>query len=433
MNQQHLSKLSKRLKRFFGEKDLNELGKTLRFSRRDRRVTPFRLVMALMEIFSCGTVGSIADIQRGFNALFGLGVRYKPFHKQLVKPQFAEFMRVLFSQLMSQLACQSLSFDNGSPFARFTRIVLQDGTSFAVHPGLSEAYPGRFHAVSPAAVELHVTLDLLSECPAQVVLTADTESEPQFLPEAKALTGCLVMGDRGYFKKAYFAELMDHGVAFIVRGKGNMNPTVRRVITASGHDIKAWRDKPLGTLKGKFRKQGPMDMDIDWHEGGKRMDCRLIVTWNKQTKAFQYLVTNLSRKAFTVTDIMDAYHLRWQIELVFKEWKSHANLKALNTAKESILQGVIWAALCAATLKRFFAHMTQKLTGAAISTRKVAMCLRHFLTDILRALISHPRKLKQQLQAAIRFLADNARRDNLKRDQQYGRAKLGLYHDFSFA
>lgn len=433
MNKKYLSIISKRLKTLFSEEAINKLGKAVRFSRRNRAITPYRLALAFMETLASSKVESIADLQRGFNALFGVNVQYKPFHNQLAKANFSEFMRRLFVTLLEQLANRALSFESDSPFSRFKHIILQDGTSFAVHPALQDTYPGRFRTISPAAVELHVSMDLLSESVEQVVLTPDCEAEAQFLPVPATLTNCLVMGDRGYFKKDYFAQLIENQAFFIMKGKSNITPLVTRVITAEGKDIKTWRDKPLKELKGKLRKNSSMDMDVQWHERGKLILCRLIVTWNPETQAYQYLVTNLPREEFAISDIIDGYRLRWQIELLFKEWKSYANLSAFNTTKDGIMEGLIWGSLCAATLKRFFAHMAQKLSKKAISTRKVTMCLRYYLTDIIKAIIHGRRKLNKILEAALTYLSFNAIRDSLRRDNESGRAKLGLNHDYSFA
>lgn len=433
MNRKYLTIVGRRLKRIFSEETLNELGKQVKFSRRNRTITPHRLALAFLDVLGSSKVESIADIQRGFNALFGVNVQYKPFYNQLAKANFPEFMRQLFVSLLEQLACRALSFSSDSPFSRFKQIILHDGTSFAVHPALQESYPGRFRTTSPAAVELHVSMDLLQESVEQVVLAPDCEAEAQFLPEPSTLEGCLIMGDRGYFKKDYMAQLIDSGAFFIIKGKSNINPTITRVITGDGKDIKSWRDKSLGAVKGKLRKNQPMDMDIQWQERGKRLSCRLIVSWNPETQVYQYLVTNLPREDFETSDITDGYHLRWQIELLFKEWKSYANLKAFNTTKDEIAEGLIWGSLCAATLKRYFTHTAQKLTEKAMSTRKVSMCMRHFLTDIIKALIHGQRKLSKSLEAAFTYLGFNAIRDNLQRDTEYGRGRLGLNHDFSFA
>ncbi len=70
-----------------------------------------------------------------------------------------------------------------------------------------------------------------------------------------------------------------------------------------------------------------------------------------QANYFQYLTTNLPRDTFSPEHIIEAYRLRWQIELMFKEWKSFANLRTFVTEKEAIVEGLIWASLCAAILK----------------------------------------------------------------------------------
>ena len=43
----------------------------------------------------------------------------------------------------------------------------------------------------------------------------------------------------------------------------------------------------------------------------------------------------------------------YNIELLFQEWKSYANLHAFDTEKPAIVEGLIWAAIAAAALKRF--------------------------------------------------------------------------------
>jgi hypothetical protein len=149
----------RQFKRSFDKVSLNELGRACGFCRREREVTPFRLALALVSCFAASQARYIADIVRTFNALTGAQVRYKPFHNQLAKRQFPTYMRLLVSRVLETLACEVLRFDEHSPFARFERVHIQDGTSFAVKSRLRSVYPGRFTTVSPAAVELHVDLD----------------------------------------------------------------------------------------------------------------------------------------------------------------------------------------------------------------------------------------------------------------------------------
>ena len=130
---------------------------------------------------------------------------------------------------------------------------------------------------------------------------------------------------------------------------------------------------------------------------------------------------------YSVYEVAKAYRLRWQVELLFKEWKSYANLHAFDTQNPAIVEGLIWAAISATALKRFLAHTAQVVAGVETSTRKVAMCAVHFLHDILRALISEiENRFVDTFARAIDYLAGNAKRAHPKRDRQRGRLQFGL-------
>ena len=426
MEKKQTNKLAKRLKRAFSAQALNGLGKRVGFCKRERDITPYRLCLGLVEVMGMSKIATIADIHRSFNALCECDVQYKPFHNQLAKKQFPEFMRLVCEQFMEHLAVEALRFSSDSPFARFERIELQDGTSFAVKSTLSKQFPGRFTKVSPAAVELHVTHDLLSEQPSCIVLTPDTDSEAQYLPGADTLENCLVMGDRGYFKKAYLREVDTHGGSYIVKGKANMTPTVLTAVTANGVRHKHWENKSLKDIRAKLSKTQPMDMDVKWPDKAGPIHSRMIVSWSPETKTYQYLLTNLKRSDFSLDDILDAYRLRWQIELLFKDWKSYSNLHAFDTSNPYLAEGLIWASLCSAILKRYCALMTQPLTQLPISTHKAALCFYHVMPPIFRCLLHCQRKLNAAVRRALEYLSRNATRAHPKRDAKTGRNKLGL-------
>ena len=113
--------------------------------------------------------------------------------------------------------------------------------------------------------------------------------------------------------------------------------------------------------------------------------------------------------------------------MLFKEWKSYANLHAFDTEKAVIGEGLIWTAIAAAALKRFLAYMTQLLAEVPMSTRTVAMCAVHVLDDIVRALRSSDVPgLYAALEAAVSYLACHAQRAHPARDRRTGRSQLGL-------
>ena len=182
-----------------------------------------------------------------------------------------------------------------------------------------------------------------------------------------------------------------------------------------------------GKKLGEVRNKGLVDFDVVWGREGKAFRARLIVSWNRSKRQYRYLVTNLPRSRYTPEAIDQAYRLRWQIELLFKEWKSYANLRAFNTANPGIAEGLIWAAVAAAAMKRYLAHMTQVLHAVEVSTRKVAMCAHHVLADLFRALISESSgEFLGTLHRAIEYLATNAIRAHPKRERRTGRLQFGI-------
>src|SRR6058998_840630 len=427
MDHGQLSMVADKFQWVFSEPLLNACGKDVKFCRRQRVITPFRLGLALTATCASQHVETIADFHCGFNALFGTTITYKAFYNQVAKPHFADFARTMTERLISEMTLKVLGFAKGHAFAAFRHIVIQDGSSFAIHDGLREVFPGRFKAVKPAAVELHTTMDLLCDTPTVVVLTPDTTSEQTFLPEPAALRASLLLADRGYLDLHSMRRVQDAGGFFLIRAKAGMNPQVLDACREDGKRLRSLRHKPLQTIHAKLPKRQRVELLVQWHVDGGHLCLRLIFSWNRRTKSFCSFLTNLPSQRYPLEVICRAYKWRWQVELLFKEWKSYANLHAFDTANPTLVEGLIWTAIAAAALKRFLAHMTQLLAEVPMSTRKVAMCAVHVLGDIVRALQSGDvAGLYAALEEAVTYLACHAQRAHPARDRQRGRSQLGL-------
>ena len=164
------------------------------------------------------------------------------------------------------------------------------------------------------------------------------------------------------------------------------------------------------------------------YAGGQLLHpTRIVVAYNPRAKQWFRALTNLPRSAFSAQDILQLYALRWQIELLFKELKSHANLHRFVTRKRHIAEGLIWGSLAAVTLKRFLAHACQSShQSIAISIRKVASSALAVLGEVLSVVGSKTHIIKVVLARVFRFLTHNARRTNPAWERQYGRLRPGL-------
>src|SRR5215471_8075046 len=357
MDHGQLTMVADKFQWVFSEPLLNACGAESKFCRRQRVITPFRLGLALTAACASQRVETLADFHCGFNALFGTAVTYKAFYNQLAKPHFAAFARTLAARLISDMTLKVLGFETGRAFGEFRHIILQDGSSFAIHDGLREVFPGRFKVVKPAAVELHTTMDLLCDAPTTVVLTPDTTSEQAFLPEPPALRDSVLLADRGYVDLHYLRRVHDAGGFFLIRAKAGMNPQVLEAFREDGKRLRSLRNKPLQTIHAKLPKRQRVELGVPWHVDGHPLSLRLVISWHHRTKSFCYLLTNLKPQRYPLDMICRAYKWRWQVELLFKEWKSYANLHAFDTANPALVEGLIWAAIATAALKRFLAHM----------------------------------------------------------------------------
>jgi len=256
-----------------------------------------------------------------------------------------------------------------------------------------------------------------------VALAADKEAERQFLPEPDELRKKLLLADRGYPSVKYFVDLDRAEASFIIRLTRSYDPWVLAYyVKGKPHPLR----RPLRLCQFLSQHQGrTIDLDVEFRRGKRIHHFRLVVLPGKE-KTMTRLCTNLVRKRFPLELVAKLYRFRWQVELCFKEWKSYANLHRFDTANEHVAEGLIWASLCAACLKRFLAHAAQLVGGVPISTRRVAMCARHILGPLFAALLLAPRRLLAVLEDALRFLLANARRAHPKRDRESGRLRAGL-------
>src|SRR6266566_415260 len=336
-------------------------------------------------------------------------------------------MSTTASRLVGEMTLKVLGFAKGRAFAEFRHIVIQDGSSFAIHDGLREVFPGRFKVVKPAAVELHTTMDLLCDAPTTVVLTPDTTSEQTFLPEPASLRASLLLADRGYLDLHYMRRVEQAHGFFIIRAKAGMNPQVIEAFRADGKRLRSLRNKPLKAIHAKLPKRQRVELVVQWQMDACPLCLRLLISWHRRTQDFCSLVTNLPAQRYPLAMIYRTYKWRWQVELLFKEWKSYANLYAFDTENPAIVEGLIWTAIAAAALKRFLAYMTQLLVEVPMSTRKVAMCATYVLGAIIQALQSGDvAGLSTAIKAAVTYLACHAQRAHPERDRHIGRLQLGL-------
>ncbi|WP_198265491.1 transposase [sulfur-oxidizing endosymbiont of Gigantopelta aegis] len=144
-------------------------------------------------------------------------------------------------------------------------------------------------------------------------------------------------------------------------------------------------------------------------------------------KRHTYLITNLKRDEFSMQDISNIYRMRWQVEILFKECKSHNSLHGFNTQSATLQESLIWGSLIATTLKRFLSGCIELIFKVEMSTMIVSKTTVSWWYGLLEAIVQQRRKgLVNQMTEACEFLKENAQRAHPKRDRQSGILQYAL-------
>ena len=140
--------LSKKLKVVLSEKKLNKPGKSIGFSQRLRQIPPFQLIVSMITAMGDKETRHFSEIHRYFNQLTNKNIRYKPFHNQLAKPEFAQLMRDVADKVFNRRVNTKLKC-NHPVLASFDKLLIRDGSSFAIHKVLSKTIkPGSLKKVT---------------------------------------------------------------------------------------------------------------------------------------------------------------------------------------------------------------------------------------------------------------------------------------------
>lgn len=70
---------------------------------RERKIEPFKLMLSIISALGSEKVETLADLQRIYNFLAEENIAYKPFHNQLSKSTFADFMRHAAEYILEKL------------------------------------------------------------------------------------------------------------------------------------------------------------------------------------------------------------------------------------------------------------------------------------------------------------------------------------------
>ena len=263
------------------------------------------------------------------------------------------FLQALLQRAFAQLHTGETVCDPAL-FTSFTAVHIADSTGVALPPSLRDLFPGHGGDASVAGAKIQLVWEYLSHSFAHLALVAGTMPDNKYIDTVVRLAqrGALFLFDLGYFKvkaltqiaeaEAYFLTRLNHQTALYEATAGRL----RRVELAPLlHDeSRALVEHSLYLGAGEqlaVRLIAARVPEAVVNE--RRRKARAAARKRGYTPSHVHLtllawnlfVTNVPGTAWTPATVCTAYSLRWQVELVFKSWKSDLHLATLPTKTET--------------------------------------------------------------------------------------------------
>ena len=79
---------------------------------------------------------------------------------------------------------------------------------------------------------------------------------------------------------------------------------------------------------------------------------RLVGIWNDEAGVYHLYITNVPPDRLDPEDIARIYAARWEVELLFKELKSHYRLDELPSGKRYVVEALVYTAFLTLIVSR---------------------------------------------------------------------------------
>lgn len=314
---------------------------------------------------------------------------------------------------------------------RFADVQILDSTTVSLPAEMAEQFPGcgGSHG-GTAALKLQVRLSLKTGALDAVRVEAGRDCDLKTpLQKDVPIRESLRIADLGYFDTETFERIDQAGAYWL-------SPLMTGVTV---HDEAGERLELLDWLEAN----GPV-VDREIRIAARRLPCRLIawrlpkevadrrrqkireqarrkgVSPSAQRLArcdWAILLSNVPKERLSIDEARVLYRARWQIELLFKRWKSQGRIDAMTDSSWIRCMVKLWSRLLAALLQQW---MQTRLWGRPEISLKKAWDLLSGLASMLATSWRCSRELRSTLKTIEQITQTTARQNKRKQPSTFG-------------
>ena len=336
---------------FFASDDIEATARRTGFVKRASKMTG-KLFLALV------TFGSWSDARTTLAQLAAkvtqvvehVEVSPEAIHQRMNKRALA-FLQDMIRQALAKVQALEPVCADGL-FTAFTKVYLADSTGFGLPDSLADLFPGSGGSATKAGAKIQAVWDYTSSMFGHCALTPWNVPDQQYVDTVVALAhkGVLFICDLGYCKLQAFTRMVAAGAYFLSRL--NHQTTLLDAATERRQplELASWLTTVVGNsiehamfLGAKAQVATRL---IAYRFPESVVNARRRIAKKKAKKkgytpskahlqllAWNLFITNVPCTIWKTETVGKVYPMRWQVELIFKSWKSYCHLASIKTKK----------------------------------------------------------------------------------------------------
>jgi hypothetical protein len=334
---------------------LRQLAHDCCFIKRQSRKIDTTDFLTLMCLESQKGSPSYNDLVSRFDSVYHVSASKQALWKKVNEPCVLFFQTVLAQIIKSRMSEHEIQAFKA--LGKYDRVIIQDSTIIKLPLRLFQVFSGVSNQLTSVCnARIQGVYDLLSGRFLHFSIDPYSKNDLTAAPELELHQADLVLRDRGYLTTNEIKRHVDAGADCIYRHKQKilyMDPS-------SG--------KPIHLL-ALLERNGSLDIEVCLNNEG-RTKVRLLalpvsekVANNRRMKAkkemkgrspnkdllklmdWTIFITTIPRSEADFNQILKIYRFRWQIEIIFKTWKSHLHFAKVHNVSYYQLQVLLTARL----------------------------------------------------------------------------------------
>lgn len=411
---------------------------------RGKKLTADSFVGMLLYCSSREDNSSLDSMCRVLEDYWGINIR-----KQSLDERFNEacldFVKSILQEMLEEQLRSSCLYKDDF-WKNFPQIRVKDSTKFKVPDNMKKQFKG--NGGSPAGICIQYEYDLVKGKILDLSVgsggccdrtdAVKTKDQPR--------KGELVIRDLGYYSLDVFKTFSTNKVFFLSRLSSQTCVFEQRGEKWKEVDFKKIYNKMLEGNIGQMEMKVNLGVDyklpvrmilslVDNQVYEKRIREREKENRKRGQKMseetriryrFSIYITNADEKSLPITLVFSAYRLRWQIELIFKCWKSIYKVHIGRKMKQNRYLCMLYAKLLLIVINLQITGSLQESIQKTdkhgktqfLSTRKVLYTLRIYFYDVYTALVSNGSRKRNILLYLQNKIASNHWLEK-KKNKQY--------------